>query len=86
MANLAYTPEEIYGVQVETLGTKDEAGTRIIRSKVWGSTGTLNGADKALTLSTFTWGRDWLPVEPDAGVPWSFSTINALNAGVEIVT
>lgn len=86
VTDMVYAPEKIYGVQVESLARKDEAGTRVLRNKVWGLTGVLDGANQAMTLSTFTWGRDWFPLEPDGGVPWTLSQIVTADIGVEIVT
>lgn len=84
--DLVYAPEHVFGVQIESLSTKNEAGTRILRNKIWGVTLGSNGADRAQTLNTFTWGRDWFPREPDLGAIWTLSELTTLEIGVEIVT
>ena len=84
--DLPYAPEHVFGVQIESLSTKNEAGTRILRNKIWGVTLSADGADRAQTLNTFTWGRDWFPREPDLGAVWTLSELTTLDIGVEIVT
>lgn len=83
--NLSTTPETIYGVQVESLSQKNEAGTRTIRNKIFGLTETVDGIEHACQLNTFTFKRDWFPTEPDANEEWSFSTVNSLDIGGELV-
>ena len=84
--DLVYAPEHVFGVQIESLSTKNEAGTRILRNKLWGVTLGLDGADRAQTLDTYTWGRDWFPHEPDLGAVWTLSELTTAEIGVEIVT
>jgi hypothetical protein len=86
MSDLAYAPEKIYGVQVESVSQKNEAGTRIVRNKIFDTSATVNGVSRAQTLNTFQWNRDWLDVTPNTGVPFTLSSIATLDVGVEIVT
>jgi hypothetical protein len=71
---------------VESVSQKNEAGTRIVRNKIFDTSATVNGVSRAQTLNTFQWNRDWLDVTPNTGVPFTLSSIATLDVGVEIVT
>lgn len=85
LGDLAYAPEKIYGVQVESASQKSEAGTRTVRNKIFDTAVTINGTTRAQTLNTYQWNRDWLSVTPNTGVPFTLSSIATLDVGVEIV-
>lgn len=85
LTDMVYAPEKIYGVQVEQLAQKTEAGTRTLRSKLFGLTGAVIGSERALTANVFTWNRDWFDKEPDNSEPWTLSSIVTAELGVEVV-
>lgn len=86
VANLSTVPQTIYGVQIESLSQKDEAGTRAIRNKLWSGAVEWDGETQALQLNSFTFKRDWLARNPEGDVAWAAAAVNALELGQEIVT
>lgn len=85
MGNLSVTPESIYGVQIESLSQKDEAGTRTLRNKLWSGAVEFDGVTQAAQLNSFTFKRDWLKLNPDGATAWVAASVNAIDLGNEIV-
>lgn len=83
---LASPPEKVYGVQLVNLSQKTEAGTRIIRNKIWSGAAEGNGANQAEQLNTSTFKEDWISKNPDGSVDWTGASVNASEIGVEITT
>lgn len=84
-ADLSTIPSTIYGVEVQNISQKDEAGTRTLRNKLWAGAVEWDGATQALQLSSFTIKRDWLKLNPDGAVAWSAAAVNSLEGGAEIM-
>lgn len=84
-ANLSTVPETIYGVQIENLSQKDEAGTRTGRNKLWSDGVLVNGATLAMQLNSPTFKRDWLKLNPDGNIVWDAAAVNAIEGGFELV-
>lgn len=85
MSDLTFSPQNIYGVQVCTIAQKDEAGLRIIRSRLVSGAVEEAGADFVLALETFNWKRDFWPLNPDGDVEWTRAAVDAIKVGYEVV-
>lgn len=84
VADLNYSPAEIYGVQVTMNASKDEAGIRAMKSVLISGAAEELGSQFVLALSANNWKDDFWPVNPDTGLAWTISDVNAINIGYEI--
>lgn len=73
---MSFAPEKIYGVQVTTLSSKDEAATRAIKRLLKSGSVLSESADFPLTFGSSIFSRDWYPQDPNTLAAW-------LKAGVE---
>lgn len=85
LADLAVAPNAIAAVQVSFTAKKDDATTRQVRNyNVSGAT-TTNGATRNMAAS-YTKFDDIYATDPNTGVAWTSAAVNALQAGVEVIT
>jgi hypothetical protein len=84
MADLGYTPNIIHAVQTVMVARKDDVATRTIRSKVKSAATTANGATKGCS-SSYNAFVDIFSLNPDTGLAWDASSVNAMEVGVEVV-
>jgi hypothetical protein len=85
MGNLPVTPATIHAVQITMLARKDDATTRALRTKIRSNGDVANGATGAMS-STFQFFDDLHEQDPDSADAWTAAAVNALEAGVEVVT
>lgn len=85
LSNLSTTPSKIFGAQTVTLAHKTDAGLVEIRSNLVSGSTTENGHDQTLGLNIGV-EFDWNELDPDTGLAWNTSGINALDVEVELIT
>lgn len=85
VTNLPFTAGSIYGIQVTLLGRKDDAGSRVVRSHIYSNTTEQEGSDFVLALGTSVFHRDFYPTDPNGGVAWTQSAIDAMKIGYRVV-
>lgn len=83
--NLSSTPGTIDAIQTVFFARKDDATTRELRSCLKSGATEVNGATKAMT-SNYQWFGDVFTTDPDTAGAWAASAVNAIEAGVEVVT
>ena len=75
---------QVFAVNVWMRAEKDDSGTRTIRAAVKsGSTVSDNGADFALTLNSYADFVGIFETDPNTGVAWTVSGVNAAEFGVK---
>lgn len=82
---LGVTPSNIFGVQVSAYARKDDSGSRSVRVITKSGTTTENGAETALG-TTYGGLIDLMELNPDDSAAWELADINALQAGIEVVS
>lgn len=84
--NLSGTPVSIPAVQVRLRARKDDAGDRTVRGLI--NSNNAEAIGPTLGLSTdWSWLRGAIfYVDPDTSNPWDATMVNALQAGVEVVS
>src|SRR3990167_177041 len=82
---MAFDPVNIFSVQISMLAAKDEAGTRVMRSKLVTGATTQDGPDRFLAQS-FAFLRDIYETNPDTALPWTRITFNNAKVGYELVS
>lgn len=85
MGNLSYTPLSIIGVQTVVIARKDNVTQKTIRSNLKSGSTTVNGSTKGLS-NVYQPFVDIFQTDPDTAGVWTASSVNALEAGVEIVS
>lgn len=86
VSDMNFTPAQIHGVQVSMIAQKDEAGLRIVNSKLVSNGIEADGTNLVLALNTFNWKRDFYAKNPDGGVNWLKAAVDALQVGYEVNT
>jgi hypothetical protein len=86
LADLATPPAAIYGVELITSYAKADAGPRTMRGFIESGGTVANGAIVAPLLNTHMIAFQRWDTDPHTSGPWTPAAINALRAGVEIVT
>jgi hypothetical protein len=85
LGDLSITPTTIHAVQVNMLARKDDAATREIRTPIRSNGTVANGTPRAMS-STYQIFGEIHAQDPDIAGAWTASAVNALEAGVEVVT
>lgn len=86
LSNLTATADTFYAVQVRTKARKELAGFREINNTMRSSTSESDGPAAAVGVDLYQW-VDWINEnDPNGGVNWTESAINALEVGVELKT
>lgn len=88
IGNLAITPSSVAGVQVCTVAKKTDGGVRntgsVIRS---GGTNYDHGSSKPFILTSgYTTNVDIWELDPNGSIAWTGTSVNALEAGVKLVS
>ncbi len=78
-------PLTVHGVGVRSFARKTDAGTREIRNIIRSGATTSNG-DTIGLASTYTAKLDVYDANPNGGIPWTKTSAEAAEFGVEIVT
>lgn len=82
---LGLTPSSIFAVQVSAYARKDDSGVRTARVITKSGTTTENG-DETTLGTTYTGVMDLMELNPDDSAAWELADINALQAGIEVVS
>lgn len=85
-ANLSEDPDNIHGVQVRYVAKKADAGLRTVRSVINSSAVENTGATYGLALDYSARHADFFELNPNGAVAWTFAAVNAVEAGVEVVS
>lgn len=87
MADLSATYATIKAVQVCTFARKDDIGTRIISSAIKsGSTTYDHGTSNPFGLGdNYIQGTDVWELDPNGNIPWTTTSVNAMEVGVKLV-
>lgn len=86
LANLAaLTSQVVYGVQVNAALLKDDAGARTAATMVRSGTTNGDGAEAAMGI-TDSYVSQVYELNPATSTAWTETTVNAMEAGVRIVT
>lgn len=86
LTNLSGSPTTVHAVQVRYKARKTASGQRTMRGLINSNANEDLGATRGLTTE-YTWNRgDIFELDPDGSVAWDEASINALQAGVEVVT
>lgn len=84
IADLSYTPVNILGVKITSYASKDDITTRTARNIIKSGATSANGATNALS-NTPRFVEDIWETDPNTGVAWIKSGVDALEIGVEVV-
>jgi hypothetical protein len=80
----AIAGSQVFGVNVCFRAEKDDSGTRTERAAVKsGGTVSDNGSDFALTLNSYVNFQGIFPTDPNTGVAWTVSGVNAAEFGIK---
>lgn len=75
----------IFGIQLCSVWRKDDAGSRTAANTIKSGTTTLDGATIAIS-ETYAWGLDIVEQDPNTSSAWTKTTLDALEAGVKVVS
>ncbi|WLJ71048.1 hypothetical protein [Sphingomonas phage Kimi] len=84
VTDLSFSPQQIYGLQVVSLSSKDEAGSRAHVNRIQSGATVSEGDQFVETLNSNIIARDYFPLNPDTGTSWNFSTTNGVRIGYRI--
>lgn len=85
LADLPNNPTHIHAVSLIHCSCKDDAGTRTIRGKLKSGSTLANGTEVNLGTG-YAMFRDIWALNPDGNVQWTKSAVDALQAGIEMVS
>ena len=71
-------------VQLATVARKDDAGNRSLRAGLKSGATSANGATRVLGTS-YTLYDDRFEIDPASGAAWTKASVDALEAGAEVV-
>ena len=84
MADLATTPTSVLAVAVGITARKDDAGTRTLAALV--KSGATLGTGGTFSIpTTFTETQTLFPLDPNTSAAWTYTTVNAMYAGVQVI-
>lgn len=82
-ANMAHTPSSIFGVQINIIAKKDDAGTRSIQSVIRSGGSDTDGTSRALATSYADY-RQIAETDPNTAAAWTSSGFNAAEFGTKV--
>jgi len=85
LGNLPTSPSQISAVQVTSVTKKTNSGTLTARNKLKSNATTSNGTTQGMGPE-YNWWGDIFETDPDGGIAWTPSKVNAAVAGIERVT
>lgn len=85
VANLSSSTGTVYAVQNQYYANKQGVGTRTIRSKILSSATEGDGATTGLLDSAYLFNTDIFENDPNGGINWTPTSVNAVEIGYEIV-
>lgn len=83
LTNLSSTPANIYGVEAHMFARKTDAGLKQSQIRVKSGATEVGGTDTVLTTS-YVMQSHFLSTDPDTGVAWTATAINALQVGPKV--
>jgi len=87
LSDLSGTPTSIDAVQLVTRAARSDPGARTMRGFIRSGTTTANGATVSpVANASGQYLRDTWHTDPNTGAAWTASAVNALLAGVEVVS
>lgn len=86
LTNLSGTPTTIHAVQVRYKAKKTGSGQRTLRGLINSNANESTGSELGLTTAYVWHYGGAYPLDPDGSVAWTISAVNALQAGVEVVS
>jgi hypothetical protein len=81
--NITHTPTAIFGVQVNMVARKDDAGVRSIASVVRSGGADTDGTTQALTTSYLNY-RQMIELDPNTAAAWTKTNLNAAEFGAKV--
>lgn len=84
--NMGFNPDSIHAVQALYTASKDDVTARTVRSSVLSGATTANGATVAPGDTGFAVYTDIYEQDPATSAAWDTSGVNALQAGIEVVS
>lgn len=85
VTDLGFVPDTVHAVQLTMCARKDDAETRAVRLKLKSGAVVEDGATQAMAGS-YQYFSELYDEDPDAVGPWTASSINAMQIGIETVT
>jgi hypothetical protein len=85
MTDLGFAPDTVHAVQLTMSARKDDAETRAVRLKLKSGAVVEDGATQAMAGS-YQYFSDVYEEDPDVVGPWTASSVNAMQIGIETVT
>lgn len=86
VSNLSDTPSTIFGVSVQAVAKKTDAGTRNIKTALLSDATTVSGSTQTLTTSYAAGPVQIAELDPDGNVAWTQAAVQAVSIGIEILT
>lgn len=84
VGDLSNTPTAIYGVAVQAVAKKTDAGVRSLRTRLTSDASTANGSTATLSTSYSATTPQIVELDPDGNVAWTRASVEAATIGVEI--
>jgi hypothetical protein len=85
MGNVSPASGNVLGVGVRMRARKDDAGTRTIAAAIRTNSNDYFGASQNITTSYLYYGEMW-ETNPNTSSPFSISEVNAIEAGIQLVS
>ncbi len=85
VTNLSVTPSAIHAVKVLNVARKDDATVRQIRTNLISGATTTNGATKTVG-TTYLAQEDIYQTDPNTGIAWTKTNVDAIQLELEVVT
>jgi hypothetical protein len=85
VADLSFTPANVYAVQVTWRARKDDATARTVRANLKSGGTTTNGTTQAMGASYVSF-HDLYLTDPNTSAAWTPTNVNAIQIGPEVVS
>ena len=85
MTDLGFAPDTVHAVQLTMCARKDDAEPRAVRLKLKSGAVVEDGTTQAMA-STYQYFSDVYEEDPEAESPWTATSVNAAQIGIETVT
>lgn len=81
--NISHTPASIFGIQINMIARKDDAGTRSIAAVTRSGGADTDGATQALSTSYLNY-REIRETDPNTSAAWTKTNLNAAEFGAKV--
>ena len=85
VGDMSFVPVTVYAVVPTFLTQKVDAGSLPVRSVIISGAETTVGSAVAPFLSVLAWNQSIFTQNPDGATGWTYSTVNALQLGIETI-